>query len=99
MAITKRLEKLMNDLRTLHYHLRGETFKKYKRINPFCEDLFDWKERGAFWLKQNKGVTIYNTTTLVGDVEIGENTWIGPFCALDGTGGLSIGKNCSISSG
>ena len=36
---------------------------------------------------------------MVGDVEIGENSWIGPFCSLDGTGGLEIGKYCSIAAG
>jgi acetyltransferase-like isoleucine patch superfamily enzyme len=29
----------------------------------------------------------------------GENTWIGPFTILDGSGGLLIGSNCSISAG
>jgi serine acetyltransferase len=32
-------------------------------------------------------------------VEIGEGTWIGHWTVLDGSGGLSIGKNCSIASG
>ena len=46
-----------------------------------------------------KNVTIYDSTTVTGDVEIGDNTWIGPFCSIDGTGKLSIGKYCSISAG
>jgi acetyltransferase-like isoleucine patch superfamily enzyme len=32
-------------------------------------------------------------------VAVGRNTWIGPLALLDGTGGLSIGDNCSISTG
>jgi len=33
-------------------------------------------------------------------VSVGENTWIGPFTILDGSGGeLVIGSNCSISAG
>jgi acetyltransferase-like isoleucine patch superfamily enzyme len=32
-------------------------------------------------------------------VKVGENTWIGPFTILDGTGGLEIGSYCSISAG
>lgn len=89
---------LKNRLRDLYRSGRQHTFEKYHRINPFFEDLFDWKERGKFWTgKEN--VTIYNSAAIVGDVDIGENTWIGPYCALDGTGGLKIGKNCSISSG
>ena len=34
-----------------------------------------------------------------GNPDIGEGTWIGPFCIIDGTGGLSIGKCCDISAG
>ena len=35
----------------------------------------------------------------LGDVRVGANTWIGPLTLLDGSGGLSIGDWCSISSG
>jgi acetyltransferase-like isoleucine patch superfamily enzyme len=43
--------------------------------------------------------TIYDSTTVVGDVRIGDGTWIGPYCSLDGSGGLTIGHHCSISLG
>ncbi len=36
---------------------------------------------------------------VIGDPQIGEGTWIGAFTVLDGSGGLSIGKGCDISSG
>ena len=36
---------------------------------------------------------------LVGDPVIGEGTWIGAFCVIDGSGGLTIGRYCDISSG
>lgn len=36
---------------------------------------------------------------IVGEPKIGEGTWIGYFTLIDGSGGLTIGKNCSISSG
>jgi acetyltransferase-like isoleucine patch superfamily enzyme len=35
----------------------------------------------------------------VGEPEIGEGTWIGPFCLVDASGGLSIGRGCDISAG
>lgn len=92
------LKSLLQDLRDLHIHLRKQTYDQYKRINPFYEDLFEFKERGEFWTT-HKDVTIYNSATVSGDVEIGEKTWVGPFCSLDGSGGLTIGKNCSISLG
>lgn len=33
------------------------------------------------------------------DCDIGEGTWIGHWTVIDGSGGLKIGKNCSIASG
>jgi acetyltransferase-like isoleucine patch superfamily enzyme len=36
---------------------------------------------------------------IAGEPEIGEGTWIGAFCLIDGLGGLKIGKGCNISSG
>jgi acetyltransferase-like isoleucine patch superfamily enzyme len=88
---------LLKDLQQLHLELRQYTKEKYNRINPFCEDLFPWKEKGEFF--GGKNVTIYDSTTIAGDVKIGDNSWIGPFCSLDGTGRLTIGKYCSISAG
>ena len=98
MALTEKQRELFEDIRGLQLGLREDTYNKFKRINPFFEDLCDWKERGFFWTKQ-ENVTIYNSVTIVGDTKIGENTWIGSFVNLDGTGGLEIGSNCSISSG
>jgi len=97
--IDDELKKLWTSLIDLHQYFRSYTKKNYNRINPFYEDLFEWSERGAYWTQDNKGVTIYNSVTLIGDVKIGRNTWIGPFCLLDGGGGLEIGRFCSISEG
>lgn len=36
---------------------------------------------------------------VIGDPEVGEGTWIGPFCLIDGSGGLSIGAGCDIAAG
>lgn len=99
MGLDNRLESLKIDLIELQKILRKNTFEQHSRINPFSEDLFDWKERGDFWCGEKRNVTIYNSTILIGDVEIGNDTWIGPYCSLDGGGGLKIGRNCSISVG
>ncbi|MGD8290983.1 MAG: acyltransferase [Desulfobacterales bacterium] len=93
------LKQLWESLLRLHHRCRNDTKKKYNRINPFYEDLFDWSERGSFWAQKNKGITIYNSATLIGDIKIGAHTWIGPFSLLDGGGGLEIGSYCSISTG
>lgn len=36
---------------------------------------------------------------IVGEPVIGERTWIGAFCVIDGSGGLRIGSGCDISAG
>ncbi len=36
---------------------------------------------------------------VVGEPTIGEGTWIGAFTVIDGSGGLTIGAGCDISSG
>lgn len=36
---------------------------------------------------------------VVGEPVIGEGVWIGAFCVIDGSGGLTIGAGCNISSG
>src|SRR3954451_15281154 len=99
MSLSDGQQRLVADLRAVHRPLRAETRERHGRINPFAEDLSDWAERGAYWTDGERGVTIYDSTTVVGDVTIGESTWMGPFCSLDGTGGLAIGAWCSISAG
>ncbi|GAB3804777.1 hypothetical protein GCM10028798_25670 [Humibacter antri] len=36
---------------------------------------------------------------IIGDPQIGEGTWIGPFTVIDGSGGLTIGEGCDIGPG
>ena len=36
---------------------------------------------------------------VVGEPDVGEGTWIGAFTVIDGSGGLTIGAGCDISSG
>ena len=36
---------------------------------------------------------------IIGTPQIGEGTWIGAFTVIDGSGGLTIGRGCDISSG
>jgi acetyltransferase-like isoleucine patch superfamily enzyme len=36
---------------------------------------------------------------IIGEPEIGEGTWIGAFTLIDGSGGLTVGAGCDISSG
>lgn len=36
---------------------------------------------------------------VIGEPSIGEGTWIGAFTLIDGSGGLTIGAGCDVSSG
>ncbi|PZQ89705.1 MAG: acyltransferase [Leifsonia xyli] len=36
---------------------------------------------------------------IVGDPVIDDEVWIGAFCVIDGSGGLTIGRGCNISAG
>lgn len=73
--------------------------RKWKRVQPLDELLFDRWEKAKF-VNAKSGTSIYHNSYLAGNVSIGKNTWIGPLTVLDGTGGkLRIGDFCSISIG
>jgi len=91
-------DELKDQLQKLHERLRNEFRKKWKRSLPFFEEVFDRWERAKF-LGFGEKTSIYQNSYVYGDVKVGKNTWIGPFTILDGTGGLTIGDFCSISSG
>lgn len=92
------LKDLYNKLNLLNEGLSDFTYAKYKRVNPFVENLIDWHKKSEKYAG-DKSITIYDSATLIGEVEVGSHSWIGPFCMLDGSGGLRIGEFCSISSG
>lgn len=70
----------------------------YDRVLPMGEHLSDrWEKASA--LGFGPGSSIYDSSYVFGDVQVGSNTWIGPFTILDGSGGLIIGSNCSVSAG
>jgi acetyltransferase-like isoleucine patch superfamily enzyme len=96
-VLEEELHRLREQLVALSTQLRAETWSAHRRVNPFVENLFDWKEKGAFI--GGVDVTVYDSATVIGDVTIGDHSWIGPFCLLDGTGGLEIGSYCSIATG
>lgn len=82
----------------LHRSLREEIRNRWDRSVPFTDELFDRWERAAF-LGFGKEASIYDSSLVLGDVRVGEQTWIGPFTVLDGRGGLFIGRYCNISAG
>jgi len=63
-------------------------------------DLLTERSDNAAAYGFGEGTTMYDNVLVRGDVRVGRNTWIGPGCILDGSGGvLEIGDWCSISAG
>jgi len=78
--------------------LRKKKQQQYNRVLPFGDYFSDRWEKAKF-LGFGEKTSIYDSSIVIGDVKVGSNTWIGPFTVLDGSGGLKIGNNCSISAG
>ena len=90
------LRELFLLLQKLKNKLDAGVLEELERSVPFADVLFDRWERASL-LGFGKGTSVYDSSHIFGDVKDGNNTWIGPFTILDGTGGLTIGNNCSIS--
>ena len=89
---------MLDSLRSFWQSRRREVDKSFKRTLPFGDYVVDRWEK-ARELGFGEGTSIYDSVVVLGDVKVGCNTWIGPFVVLDGSGGLTIGSNCSISAG
>jgi acetyltransferase-like isoleucine patch superfamily enzyme len=92
------MKNLFIKLKKLFLFNRNEMKINFNRVLPFNELLTDRWEKAQF-LGFGKGTSIYDSAIVLGDVKVGENTWIGANTVLDGSGGLEIGNNCSISIG
>ena len=97
-AVPDALRPLHDHLHQLHDHLAASTREAWSRDLPFEELLFDRWQR-ARTLGFGEDASIYQSSYVFGDVQVGAHTWIGPFTLLDGSGGLTIGSYCSISAG
>jgi acetyltransferase-like isoleucine patch superfamily enzyme len=63
-------------------------------------DLLTERSDNAAMYGFGEGTTMYDNVLVLGEVKVGRQTWIGPGCILDGSGGgLEIGDFCSISAG
>lgn len=92
------LEDLLKSLRMFWLDRRRDVHARFDRTLPFADYVVDRWEK-ARELGFGEGTSIYDSVLVLGNVTVGRDTWIGPFVVLDGSGGLSIGSNCSISAG
>ena len=90
---------LLAALRSAYAALDEEKRTRFSRSLSFQDSLFDRWDR-ASQLGFGEGTSVYNSTQIFGDVEIGANTFVGAFCILDGGyAPLRIGSFVSISAG
>lgn len=91
-------DRLLNELKELWLARRRDVDARYRRTLPLADYIVDRWEK-ARELGFGEGTSVYDSVLVLGDVKVGRNTWIGPSVVLDGSGGLNIGSNCSISAG
>ena len=93
-----RKSELYGELTQLVAELRRDVDARWQRTLPMADYLVDrWEKAKALGFGER--ASIYDSAVVMGDVSVGEHTWIGPFTVLDGTGGLEIGSYCSVSTG
>lgn len=93
-SVSELLEKLRGFLTKQRLYVK----RKWNRSLPFGDYISDrWSKAQS--LGFGEGSSIYDSVVVLGDVKVGRNTWIGPFCVLDGSGSLEIGDYCSLSAG
>lgn len=85
-------------LRVFWLSRRRAVHAEYDRSLPFGDYVVDRWQRAAE-LGFGHGSSVYDSCLVLGDVRVGEGTWIGPFTVLDGSGGLTVGSFSTISAG
>ena len=89
----------------MHPLFRLMTIRQQKRIrrkfgrHVSFGDLWTNRWQTAKNLNFGEGTSCYDNVLVLGSVKVGKNCWIGPNVVLDGSGGLTIGDNVSVSAG
>lgn len=91
-------KRVFDQLRQFFRTRQKDVNSQFGRTLPFGDYIVDRWEKARL-LGFGKGTSIYDSALVIGSVKVGEDTWIGPWTVLDGSGGLSIGSFCSISAG
>ena len=89
---------LLENIKQIIKELRSDMFTKFKRHVSIGDLLSDREETAKFY-GFGDGTSCYNNVLILGNVKVGQNTWIGPNVILDGSGDLTIGDYVSISAG
>jgi len=92
------IDNLLDRLRSFWAERRLDIHTRFNRTLPFGDYVVDRWEKARL-LGFGEGASVYDSALVLGKVEVGAHSWIGPGVVLDGSGGLSIGAYCSISAG
>lgn len=95
---SKEEKELFENFKKLHATLDQAFKQQFDRSLPLNETLLDRWER-AKNLGFGENSSIYDSSLVLGKVVVGKNCWVGPFTILDGSGGLTVGDNCTVSAG
>jgi acetyltransferase-like isoleucine patch superfamily enzyme len=90
--------KMLEELRLLVQRLQADKIRLFNR-RVSVGDLLTDRHQNAREYGWGEGTTCYDNVLVLGDVKVGDHTWIGPNVILDGRGKLEIGSYCSISAG
>ena len=71
---------------------------QFARVLPLGDYFVDRWDKAKL-LGFGEGTSVYDSCLVIGEVKVGKNCWIGPYTILDGSGGLEIGDDCTISAG
>lgn len=72
--------------------------ERHGRVVPLADYFVDRWDKARL-LGFGEGSSIYDSSLVIGDVRVGKSCWIGPFTILDGSGGLEVGDDCTLSAG
>ena len=89
---------MYEELKTLYKQLDNDMKMQFERHVSIGDLIIDRWERAKTY-GFGEGTSCYDNVLIIGEVKVGKNCWIGPNVILDGSGGLTIGDNCSISAG
>ncbi len=79
-------------------HLVSKKRERFARVLPLADYFVDRWDKASL-LGFGEGTSVYDSCLVLDRVHMGRNCWVGPFTILDGSGGLTIGDNCTISAG
>ena len=78
---------------------RDDMRERFDRIVPSGDLIYNRFDKGRD-MGCGEGSSVYDASLVLGDVQIGDHVWVGPFTVLDGSGGtLKISNWVSVASG